>query len=183
MLVNNKRGKNRYKVNNGLIDCYKFYKKKQKENNNPILPYSEYKKIYKSFIVKVIYELIENSADFKLPSRLGEISIRKRKVKKMLDEDGNIRHINRKVDWQATNKMWFEKYGTNDFNILKNIKNKKTIRYDNKHTNGYTFKVYWDKYFCIVKNRSKYAFKPCRSFARAIAKLQKEKNIDYYEIK
>lgn len=183
MLINNTRGKNRYKVDNGLIDCYKFYKKAQKESKVSYLPYDEYKKIYTSFMLKAIYEIIENSSDFKLPSRLGSISIRKRQLKKVLDDKGNIRHINRKVDWEATNNMWIKKYGTNDCAVLTKIKNKKTIRYNNEHTNGYTFKVYWDKYFCIVKNRSKYAFKPCRNFARAISKLQKEKNIDYYEVK
>lgn len=183
MLNNNKRGKSRYTGDYSLKDCYNSYKNSCKEQDIKYVTYTVYSKVYKSFIKSVILEMIQDAGDFKLPYRLGELSIRKRKIEKKLDDNGDIVHVNRPIDWGSTNKMWIEKYGTSDIKKLKQIKNKKLIRYDNKHTNGYTFKVYWDKYLCVVKNRSKYAFKPCRDFVRSISKIQKEQKTDYYEIK
>ena len=180
MLVNNIRGKGIYNTDYVIKDCYKQFKKDNVALKRKVT-YSLFMKIYKLFIKKVIYNIIEESADFKMFSRLGEISIKKKKIRKKLDEEGNIIHINRPPDWGSTNKMWIKKYGTADKNELSKIPNKKIIRFDNKNTNGYTLKICWDKSICNVKNQFKYVFKPTRDFARAIPLIRNDKNIDYYE--
>jgi hypothetical protein len=48
------------------------------------------------------------------------------------------------------------------------------------HEDPYTYKLYWDKTECIVKNKIHYTFKPCRTLERLSAKKIKQENRDYY---
>lgn len=183
MLTNNKRGKSRYTSDYTIKNCHNYYKEKYKDNKSLKISYSDYVMIYKTFIKKALLYVLEDSMDFKLFSRLGIISIRKRKIKKKLDKNGNLINVNRPVDWGTTLKYWNEKYGITDKEELKKIKNKKVIYHNNKNTNGYTLKLWWDKFLCNVPNQSKYVFKGCRDLDRSIKKVNDLKNIEYYEAK
>src|SRR5690554_3822157 len=99
MLTNNKRGKSRYTSDYQLKDCYNYYKEKYKDIKSLKLSYNDYKKIYKSFIKKIIIHILEDSMDFKMFSRLGSISIKKKKIRKIVTKEGKLININRPVDW------------------------------------------------------------------------------------
>lgn len=176
-LTNNIRGKALLTRDYSIIDVYKFYKKEK----NGKLPYSQFVQIYELFIQNIIYHIIEKSADFRMPGRLGDLSIRKSKIKMSLDEDDNLVYKNKYPDWQRTVKLWNTKYNTTDKEVLKKISNKPLVYFDNKHTNGYTFYIDWDKRTSNAKNQSRYIFLPTRDFSRAVSKIQQEKHIDYYE--
>lgn len=175
-LVNNKRGKSSYTRDYALKDCYDYYKDK-----GGTLSYKKFRDIYEFYIANVMYHIIEKSADYRMPARLGDLAIRKKKIKMSLNEDGEVRYKNSKPDWNRTLKLWEDKYGTNDKEELKKIKDKPLLFYKNKHTSGYTFFIAWDKRVSNVKNQSKYLFIPARDFSRAIPKVQNKKQIDYYE--
>lgn len=175
-LTNNKRGKSRYKMDYGLRDCFKFYKQK-----GGFLEYPDFRKVYEKYIKNVMYHIIEKSADYRMPGRLGDIGIRKKKIKMFINDDGELEYRNRKPNWGDTLKLWEKKYGTLDKEELKKIKNKPIVYFDNEHTNGYTFFIAWDKRTCNAKHQSKYIFVGSRGFSRAIPKVQDDKKIDYYE--
>lgn len=177
-LTNNKRGRSAYTSDYTLKDSYKEFKKLY-----PEVSYTTYIDIYTAYLEEVTHQIIEKAADFRLYARIGDIGIRKRKIKKELDEDGNLIYKNRPINWGATLKLWEKEYSTTDKVELKKIEGKPLVRYDNKHTAGYTLKVYWDKRTCNIPNHSKYAFRPARGFARTVNKLTRQKDLDYYELK
>lgn len=177
-LTNNKRGKARYTSDLSLKDAYREFKKEY-----PSISYTLFSDIYTAYIEEVTKQIIEKAADFRLYARLGDIGIRKKKIRKQLDEEGKLIYKNRPINWGATLKLWEKEYGTTNKAELKKIQGKPLVRYDNKHTAGYTLKVYWDKRTCNIPNHSKYAFRPARGFARTVNKLTREKDLDYYELK
>lgn len=175
-LANNERGKGRYTADYSIRDIYKAYKE-----DGGKLPYSLFRDVYETFISNVMYHIVEQSASFRMYSRLGDITIHKKKIEKFLDENGELQHKYRAPNWQATLELWNKKYGTNDKTELKKIPNKPLVYHDNEHTNGYTFYINWDKRTSNVKNQKKYLFIASRDFSRAVSKIQKQKKVDYYE--
>jgi len=176
-LTNNVRGKALLCRDYSIQDVYKYYKKEKGGK----LPYSKFMKVYELFIQNVMYHIIEKAGDFRMSGRLGDMSIRKSKIGMTLDEDDNLVYKNKYPDWNRTINLWKEKYNTTDKIILKKIKNKPILYFDNKHTDGYTFYIDWDKRTSNAKNQSRYIFLPTRAFSRAVKTIQQEKHIDYYE--
>jgi hypothetical protein len=93
-------------------------------------------------------EIISNGYFFKLPYRLGDIRIKKRKIN--LD--------NLKPDFGNFNKT--------------ELKNKHL----NEHSGNYYVRFYWNKIIAtLVKNKSAYCFIPTRTNKRNLCHLIKEK--------
>ena len=175
-LTNNKRGKAKFYCKHTVRSNYQEFKKLY-----PKVPYITYMAIYEDFIKEIVHQIIEHSFDFRLPSRLGDLGIRKVKIEKTLNDKGEVESKNRPVNYKKTIELWYELYGTTDKEELNKIDNKPLVRFDNRHTGGYTFYVAWDKSTCNVKNQTKYRFIPCKKFKTLINKISREKNIDYYE--
>lgn len=175
-LTNNKRGKAKYDIQHTVRSNYKEFKKE-----HPEVSYKQYMAVYEDFIYAIVHKIIEESADFRVPQRLGDIGIRKTKIKKELQPDGTVKSLNRPVNFKATIELWERLYGTTDKKELKKIEDKPLVRFNNNHTGHYTFFICWDKRTCNVKNQSRYKFLPCRKFKRMIKEITAEKTIDYYE--
>lgn len=144
------------KITSSLQDSYKLYKR-------------EYKDIDKRLYLDIAYELmitisdmvIRESLEYKLPSRLGSVRIRK-SIPKLKIKNGKI-DLNKNIkDWDATWKYWNSQYPGLSRKEIKAIKGKKVIFQTNKHTNGEVMRWYWDKLTCKVINHKIYCFKPVK---------------------
>ena len=91
-----------------------------------------YKKIMKSFMKELAYEIITSGDPVKLPSSLGILQMIRYRPK------------NKKVDYSNTKKV-------------KDRGHDKVIYHNNKITNGYWWKLLWSKKRAILKNKNLYS--------------------------
>ena len=121
------------------------------------VPYATYRQIVIDYFQYIRDEVIENSKEFKLPYRLGSISIVKHKPK----------HYNSKslrIDYQETKKQ------------------NKLILLDNMHSDMYKYRLYWKKYEVLLTNKTKYQLVMTRANKRHLAQIIKNKIHDYLEL-
>lgn len=147
------RGKNKYSNSYTFKDMYNEYIKDKGSNGPYYVSYNTYVQICSKYWKKAAESIIEGDS-VRLGYRLGEIKVVKLKL--------NISQKKLPIDWVNT-----VKYG-------------KVIYHLNEHTNGYTYKIYWNKKNCNVKYLYCYGFKMTR-IKRDICKLVKDKQIDYFE--
>jgi len=170
------RNKNKYKIDIGMEDFYRYYRTISK---SPISR-SKFSKIIKKFNSFVSDQIIYDSFEFKFPARLGHLRIRKRLVKpKMVDGKFFLNHMG--VNYKKTLELWKKEYPGKSMKELKSIKNKPLVMHNNKHSDGYKFKWYWNKSTCNIKNHSAYKFRPTRSNTRALAAAIFNGNVNYYK--
>lgn len=150
----------------GMKDYYNFF---CKENPYITISKKQFHNIISEFNKLVAKSLIEDLS-IKLPNRLGDIEIVKTKRKAYISKDGKLKN-NIPIDWKATNLLWEKD--------PKMKKNKVLIRFSNVNTDGYVFRIYYNKRNAIYKNKTIYFFKPVRSLARSIT----ERINDYSKIK
>jgi hypothetical protein len=166
-----KRGKNKYKTEYKLIDCYEQYVKdsyiKQFKSayldstTSTTVPYKVYKKVLDSFFKMVIDSIIENSVIYKMPLRFGELRVEKMKMPiGYLHEKKNL-----KIDFGT-----FRKTG-------------KKVYHLNEHRGGCRYKIKWDKTDSgPVIYKHVYRFVPTRAAKRRLAWILKNDfSRDYLE--
>lgn len=164
----------KYKADFSMPHIYRYYKKKQKGLKKPIIEEFTFSKIIKTFNEAITEEIVNNSAEYRMPYRLGYLRIRKHKTRIVLDADGKLKTGHLHPNWAATNALWEKN--------AKAKEEKKLIWHTNKHSDGYYFKWFWDKTVCNITNSSVYSLDMCRDNTRAIAKaLNLNDKLDYYE--
>lgn len=144
------------KITSSLQDAYKLY-------------INEYKDIDKKLYMNIAYDItksisdmiIRESLEYKLPSRLGFLRIKKTKPKLKI-KNGRIDINTNIIDWGKSWKYWEEQYPDLSRKEIKKIKDKRVIFQTNKHTNGEVMRWYWDRLICRVPNYSVYSFKPVK---------------------
>lgn len=126
-------------------------------------------KIIKAFFNVVIRKMVLEMYKFVLPS-LGSFYIIKDKQVAQKDKDGNLK-FNASINWPETNKV----------RKLTGDKTKKVV-YLNEHTNGYVYKIIWNKDNYNFVNRSFYSFIPCTPFKKYLFKeiLENTKPLNAY---
>lgn len=132
-----------------IRDFYKQYLKDNPKGSDFYVDYKLYRDCWESYTGKTIEYILEGG-DCVLPYRLGIISIVKRKI--------NLNNL--QVDWKATREL-----GQRVFHL-------------NEHSRGYRYSIRWNKFRCIVPNKTAYRFLPTRTFSRLLAKYIKS-NHDY----
>lgn len=145
-----------------MRDYYNFYKK------NYIEPVerSKYSKVISEINSLVIDGILNDSFDYKFPILGFTLNIRKNKRVPTI-KDGKV-YNNRPVDWISTKSLWENNA---------EAKEKKTlIRFINKNTFNYVFKIIINKTGINFKNKSKYKFRAARTFKRDLAKRIKDEN-------
>lgn len=166
--MSNKRGKNRIKVDFGLSDYYRYYNKKYS--------YKVTRKVYCDIVSKLNFAITQdilNNLEFNIPSRLGNISIRKDK-RAIKIVDGKIIN-NAPVDWKKTLKLWEVDKEAKESKLL--------IKHSNMQTGGYVFRIYYKKGSAKFKNKTLYSFAAARPFKRTITKRindYSDKNFNSY---
>ena len=134
-----------------LQDCYKWYKNEYK---NPISSWAKYSEIVEELDSIFVHQLIYNAIDFKMPSRMGHIRIKKTKCKIMSNEKGMCSTY--PPDWSATKKLWEETYPGLTSEEITKIKNKKVLVQFNKHTDSNRCRFHWDRTMSEMMNQSYY---------------------------
>jgi len=156
--------KERKKAEYKIKDLYKHYQEQVQEELQ--VPYSVYSTILKEFNLSLVDLIINHSEGVKLPSNLGYLRVRKKKV--------DLSKTDKLIpDWGKTNKLWAD-------NPI--AKEKKTIVFHlNEHRGGYKYKIFWDKSKPKLKNKTFYYFIPARALKRKLASVLKTNfEIDYY---
>lgn len=130
-----------------LRHAYLQYLKDTKDKPEEFkVTYRQYIDICYAFNKKLSEELIENGSIYKLPFHLGELSIKRRKMK----------YNSLKVDFGELKKTGILTYHTND------------------HSREYYAFCHWNKSKCKVVNKSVYSFTLSRDNKRAIATRMKD---------
>ncbi len=124
-----------------IDDIFKFYKKSLKTKNG--ISKELFKEICYEYNKELSRSIVEDSAIVKLPYRLGELSIRKRKM--------NYDYL--KMDYNH-----FRKTGKQIFHL-------------NSHSDEWKARWFWSKRSCIVINKTMYSFVPTCSNKKALANV------------
>ena len=183
-----KKGKQteKYKAHIKSAEFYEFYsreyfKKHELKRNRLIIDrtssfyvsFSEYCKVLDAFNMCLRDEILFNSFDYNMPSRLGLLGIRKKKLTPWINEEGKL--INPlPIDWKATMDLW---------EVDEEAKRlKKLVRHFNEHSKGFIAQWYYSTTKATYQWKSAYAFIPCRTAKLELSKILKNEDseIDYY---
>lgn len=170
------RGKNKIKVDFSSPEIYKGY-------CNSLTDKEGLYKVDKTLFTKVLKEaniaLLElmmlHNLEFKIPCRLGNISLRKRKLRYKLNKDGTLDKKGLSVNHKLTNELW-----QNDPEAKKN---KVKIYHTNEHYGGYKVNFFWSKRNSLCKGISIVQFKASRYAKRKLSGYLKDSNLslEFYE--
>lgn len=138
-------------------DFYEWYIKDIDVDSDFYMSFKQYKEIIEQYFKYIQDCVLENSKTFKLPCRLGFLSIVKKKP-----------------------KHWDSKSLKIDFNETK--KQGKTVWHVNLHTGLYKYRYHWNKQSCLTKNKTRYRFVASRYNKRRLAQILKNHEHDYMEI-
>ena len=147
------RGKNKIKDPYTLKDMYTEYVKEFPEGNIYYVTYREFIDINESFYRRMMDDIMFKGATFKLPFRMGNLKIIKRKI--------NFKN-NLAIDWKTTNEIGKKAFHFND------------------HSSGFKFIFKWSKGNIIVQNKYLYRLVITRKYKRDLARLIKEGRVDYF---
>jgi hypothetical protein len=153
----NSRGKNKLQNPYTLPDMYCEYISHFSEDHPYHIPYSEYSEVVSDYLKYVSELVVVKSMTFKLPFRMGAISVYKHKP--------IFQSVNKmSIDWKKTRELG------------------KVVYNFNEHSNGFRYRFRWDRNGSLDKYLVLYAFKPSRQNARLVASLVKERKNDYFEL-
>lgn len=135
----------------GIRDYYKYYHK-----NGGVESYNVFAKCVREFHTRIGDYLIKNEYTFKLPFKLGGITVRKIKTYVKFDDKGRLR-TNLPINWKETNKYWDEH---------PEERKKVYIRHENKQTNGVKYSFHYIKKGALYHNKSIYTININRQLKR-----------------
>jgi hypothetical protein len=166
-----KGNRRRYKSDYGLNNIYKVY---LSLSSNP-LNYETFKNIIYEYNEQICKCIIYENLEFHMPNRIGYLRIRKRRTRTHIDEDGKVNTRYMVPNWHATLNLWeSDPAAWNKRQIIFHL---------NRHTRGYVYRWFWDKFTCKVKHQSYYALCMARIHTKELNKAINDTsiNIDFYE--
>jgi hypothetical protein len=150
----------------GANDYYQFYKKNHNEVDRSV-----FGKVVTEFNQAIGQLIIGEGLEYILPKLGFELILRKDKRKPRI-KDGKLLN-NIPVDWKKTNSLWERDEYARDKKLL--------VRYNNSHTSGFIYRVYFKKFNARVQFRSVYKFQVNRDLKRDITnKLNNSEQLDAY---
>lgn len=141
-----------------IPDFYDYYISQIERDTVYDIDSKLYRSIVEDYFKYIVEQIMEESKEFKLPCRLGFLSIVKRRPKNFDNKSLRI-----------------------DYNESK-IQNK-AIYFLNEHSDYYKFRFYWSKKDSLITNKTKYQFVATRHNKRRLAQIIKNKEHDYITIK
>ena len=176
------KGKYKHKVSIscGLWDAFRDFRKKHKVIY-PDINREKYVNVCYLINQKISDKIIKESFEFKMPGKLGVLSIRKNKLK-IFVKDGKLQKNKMIIDWGKTWEYWLQEYPGLTRKEINALEGKTPIYNMNEHSNGYIMRWHWDKLTCGVKNQTVYYFKPTKRNRLELASWIKsdDKENDYY---
>lgn len=167
-----KRGKNKWRVDYGMKDYYKYYAKTVtfssvskskyfKGTNPPIVDERLYRQIVKDYFSIIARDVIFKSKVVRIPL-FGHLSVRKRKM--------NFSFLS-------------EKQGGLKIDFKKSKEAGKIVHHLNEHRNNYSYGFKWERILSSHFQKF-YYLSITRTNKRLLAQtLLNNKNIDYFEVK
>ena len=149
------RGPNKIRNPYTIYDTYEFYLQQVGNNSLYKVEKREYVEIVGDYYKAMVEHVLEGGT-FRLPFKLGELYIIKKKV-------DFTKSKSMTPDWALTNKV-----GKKVFHL-------------NEHSGGFKYLFYWNKLYRNLKNLYFYRLVLTRTTKRKLAKLIKECGYDYFE--
>ena len=142
---------------------------------------NEYLDLCRRINIALSDKIIKESFDFKMPHRMGALSIRKGKLN-ICVKDGKLEKGKLIIDWGKSWAYWKEQYPGKTRKEINEIKDKVVIYNMNDHTNGYVMRWKWDKSTCNLPNHTVYQFRPTKQNRLTLAAWinNDERTNDYY---
>jgi len=171
---------NKIQIDYSAPDIYQYYI--DTYGNLHDLSQKQFTGITNEFYDKVIDLMIYHNIEFSFPKRLGNLRLIKYKTRFKLNKEGKLDKRKLRPNWQATKEMWKRIYPDVSLEEISLIKNKPLVFHENKHTEGYNLKWFWDKFSCNCPNKSAYSFDMARNNDRKLARAlqQEELELNYY---
>lgn len=145
-------------------DYYRYYKE-----NGGKLSYKEYSLILKT-VGEHIVNYITTGMEIMLPYGVGILVVKRYKYEPRI-KDGKLKSL---INFGETQKLRLANPDI-DPSTLK-------VYYDNYHTNGYVFKLVYQKKFFKFKNKIYISYIASRNIKRTLAHNIKNNNIDFNKI-
>ena len=149
----NKGFKKHLVSNTSRLLYYGFPREKRKD-----LLEKQFYGFLKAFYTKVGNQLIMDNVPYNLGYACGKLYIEKREpayIAHPLNEDGTVNMSGRRINWAKTRKLWRERP-----DLYKAI----FLYQENQASDGWSYKVKWDKRGARLINDSLYSFCSCREF-------------------
>lgn len=158
------------KLNSDVLR-YQFYSDYAKT-----LPVSErigrtsFNRFTKDLISTLVTAIIEENLELKF-THIGRLRVREKVIKT----------VNIRVDWKTTWEYWNEKYPGLTRDEILQIKDKKTLRFDNE-ISAYNYSFYWDKLTVPYPILRYYKFKASKHNSIALNKsiINPDRKVFYY---
>jgi hypothetical protein len=141
------------KCHYGANDYFEYYR-----HQGGTLSHKQFGEILLNMNRRIAERILEGYS-FKMPCRMGVLAVTKKK--EYLDFKEGKAVTNRPIDFKSTLEMW-EKYPETKAE-------KKLVRYLNKHTNGYIYKIAYNRFYATFKNKSVYSVQVNRLIKRTLA--------------
>lgn len=143
---------------------YRAYVKKYGTTSKTGVTPKIYRKVLKEFNMYLVQQIVEGKK-VELPCGLGWLEISKHKPAYKI-ENGKLNTVKLPVDWEKTNAYWKKD--------SKAAAAKKVLFHTNDHTDGFRYKIYWQKSRATVHVTNYYSLKPARAFSRLLAVYLKD---------
>jgi hypothetical protein len=152
----------------GMGDYYKFYLATYKEK----VDRNTYGNVITDFNEQLKELIILENLSYTMPGINFQLVLKKEKRKPKIKNGKLLNNI--PVDWKSTNALWERDAEAKEKKLL--------VRYNNSHTSGYVFRVYFKKFGAKIKNRSVYKFQVNREFKRQISRYinDPDKEVDAF---
>lgn len=143
---------------------YKAYIKKYGTPSQTGVTLMIYRKVLKEFNSYLMEQIVEGKK-IELPCGLGWIEVCRHKPAYKI-ENGKLDTGNLPVDWKRTKEYWKKDPVA--------AAAKKVLFHTNEHTDGYRYKIMWQKKTKTVHVTNYYSLKPARAFSLLLAKYLKD---------
>ena len=132
----------------GIRDAYKLYRQENKDHKD-LLTFLLVAEGFNQFL----FDKLFNGEEIMLFERLGNMSLRGKKVNPRINEDGLIKGL--APNWKATNELWS--------NNPEAKARKELVFYFNEHSEGVRYRFHWCKQRVYIKFKEFYTFKLTRA--------------------
>jgi hypothetical protein len=172
--------KSKIEIHVGILDFFKYFKKTNEESE---IDYSTYSQVIKDLNEEISKAVILDGFEFKLPGRLGYISIIKKKHRLKTNENGKVDTRYLPVDFKKTKELWAEIYPDKTEAEILAMPDRKRVFHTNTHSDGFIYSWYYNKFTSNATNKSVYYFNPTRTNQRLLSAYVKSEDFAnvYYE--
>ena len=163
--MNQNKSDRRIKVDYGAKQIYDYYKL----NSLDPYGYSDYTFLLQLINTSISEAIIYNGFNFKLPFKVGDVSIVKQKLRPKITKSGKLNMGLNSINHKATQELWKRIYPDKTKEEILNLPEIKRVYHRNEHTNGYFFKWHFQPFYLYGTELRCYKFKASRKNNRELS--------------